>query len=125
MNHSPKTILVVDDSESNTLLIQSLFEEKGCCSVDVIRKSTQVEKYLANNTPDIILLDLMMPQVSGFQILEKMKVHQDQKDIPVIVISAWDQQTNIDKVKKLGANEYVKKPINLENLFKLVESYLD
>lgn len=125
MNGPSKSILVVDDSESNTLLIQSLFAEKGCCSVDVIRKSSQVEKYLENKIPDLVLLDLMMPQVNGFQILEKMKSNDQQKDIPVIIVSAWDNSENIERVKKLGAVKYVKKPINLEKLFQLVQSYLD
>jgi CheY-like chemotaxis protein len=119
-----KRILVIDDSESNTLLIKSLFEEKGKYTVDVIRKSHQAMDFMLNNLPDLILLDLMMPQVDGYQILEEIKNNDKLKAVPVIIVSAWDMPENIRKAIALGANEYVKKPIGLDDLYQRVEKYL-
>jgi CheY-like chemotaxis protein len=119
-----KNILVIDDSESNTLLIQSLFEEIGKYHVDVIRKSNKAIDYLNEHTPDLVLLDLMMPQVDGYQILASIREKKELASIPVIIVSAWDMPENIRKAMQLGANEYVKKPINLEYLYQRVENYL-
>lgn len=119
-----KNILVVDDSESNTLLIKSLFEDKGSYHVDVISKSIQAINQMTTKVPDIVLLDLMMPQVDGFQILETMKGNTALKNIPVIIVSAWDSIENINKAKSLGANDYISKPIGLTELYELVESYI-
>jgi CheY-like chemotaxis protein len=119
-----KRILVIDDSESNTLLIKSLFEEKGKYTVDVIRKSHQAFGFMLENHPDLILLDLMMPQVDGYQILEAIRNNEALKSVPVIIVSAWDMPENIRKAIALGANEYVKKPVGLDDLYQRVEKYL-
>jgi CheY-like chemotaxis protein len=120
-----KKILVIDDSESNTLLIQSLFEEKGKYHVDVIRKSQKTFDFLRDNKPDLVLLDLMMPQVDGFEILANIRENEKLRSIPVIIVSAWDMPDNIQRAMALGANEYVKKPISLDDLYQRVESYLE
>ena len=119
-----KRLLVIDDSESNTLLIRSLFEEKGNYKVDIIRQSSKAEDYFKNHHPDIILLDLMMPHVDGFQILTMVRSDQRLKNIPVIVVSAWNDAENIRRSNELGANDYISKPINLEDLFERVEQFL-
>lgn len=119
-----KKLLVVDDSESNTLLIKSLFEDKGNYNVEVISKSTMALDHLKKNKPDLVLLDLMMPQVDGFHILSEMKNDDYLKDIPVIIVSAWDSSENIKKAKDLGASDYVSKPIGLTELYNLVENYI-
>lgn len=118
-----KHLLVVDDSESNTLLIKSLFEDQGDYTVDVISKSSTAIDKMLEKQPNVVLLDLMMPQVDGFQILETMKSNEKLKDIPVLIVSAWDSIENIEKAKSLGAAEYVSKPIGLANLHELVEKY--
>lgn len=118
-----KHLLVVDDSESNTLLVKSLFEDQGDYTVDVISKSSTAIDKMREKRPNIVLLDLMMPQVDGFQILETMKSDDALKDIPVLIVSAWDSSENIEKAKSLGAAEYVSKPISLSNLYELVEKY--
>lgn len=118
-----KKLLVVDDSESNTLLIKSLFEDKGNYNVEVISKSTMAMDHLKKNKPDLVLLDLMMPQVDGFEILANMKADDLLKEIPVIIVSAWDSAENINKAKDLGACDYVSKPIGLNELYNLVEKH--
>jgi len=119
-----KRLLVIDDSESNTLLIRSLFEEKGGYQVDVIRQSSKTSEYFKKHHPDLIILDLMMPHVDGFQILTMVRTDQKLKDIPIIVVSAWNDSENIQKSLELGANDYISKPINLEDLIKRVERFL-
>lgn len=116
-----KKLMVVDDSESNTLLIKSLFEEKGNYTVDVLWKSESALDRIRKKKPDIVLLDLMMPQVDGFEILKQMKSDESIKNIPVIVVSAWDSVENIDKALELGAVDYISKPINLIEIYEIVE----
>ncbi len=72
---------------------------------------------------DLIILDIMMPGMDGYQILEKLKTDPDKKDIPVLIFSAMVQEKEIEKGYRLGAIGYIKKPFDAENLVEEVERF--
>ena len=115
-----KKILVIDDSETNILLIKSLFEDEELIHVDVLLNSRLALKRIEEVMPDLILLDIMMPDIDGFTILTILKRDEQLKHIPVIVVSAKDEQTDIDRAYALGAENYITKPIIIDELLKIV-----
>jgi CheY-like chemotaxis protein len=76
------------------------------------------------NLPDLILLDLLMPRINGYDFLTEIKASGKTKDIPVIVISALTDQENVNKAMALGANEFIKKPVDIKKLVELVGSVI-
>lgn len=113
----PKKLLVIDDSETNVLLIKSLFDDEEKLQVSVLINSRLAIKRISELKPDLILLDIMMPDVDGFTILAIVKNDEKLKKIPVIVVSAKDDQFDIDRAMELGALDYVKKPIGITLLY--------
>jgi DNA-binding response OmpR family regulator len=114
-----KEILIIDDSWTTLVLLEWFLKEQGFETIIV----TDVEKafeYLEKNKPALILLDLQMPNISGFDFLEKYQKDIAINSIPVLIISANDTTDNIDKVKELGAVEFVPKPFELKDLLKKI-----
>jgi two-component system, sensor histidine kinase and response regulator len=111
---SQKTVLVVDDSETNLLLFESMFENESRIKILLKNSGKNIIDYCIKNRPDLILLDLLMPEISGFEVLELLQSNIELKQIPVIIISALDGQAEIKRAIELGANDYIIKPIDFE-----------
>jgi two-component system, sensor histidine kinase and response regulator len=109
-----KKVLVVDDSETNLLLFESMLENESRIKVLVKSNGKNIIDYCIKNKPDLILLDLLMPEISGFDVLELLQSNNELKQIPVIIISALDGQAEIKRAIELGANDYIIKPIDFE-----------
>ncbi len=116
-------ILVVDDSTTNVVLLEAILDEKGY-KIETALNAKEAYSIIERNTPDLILLDLLMPKISGFEFLEEIRKNQNTKNTPVIVVSALTDEDNIDKILKMGAIDFVKKPIDLQYLVERVESVL-
>ena len=118
-----KTVLIVDDSNTNTLLLKSILETEGIQS-SIAVNSQEAFNSLEKQKPSLILLDIMMPDKDGFMVLEEIKSKPNMKNIPVVFITAKND-TNIRKIAlKAGATELIQKPIDVENILKLVKSIL-
>jgi PleD family two-component response regulator len=115
-----KKILVVDDSETNLLLFESMFESDPRIKVLVKNSGKNIINYCLKNSPDLILLDLVMPEIDGFEVLELLQNHDELKNIPVIITSALGDQVDIKKAIEMGASEYIVKPIDFEENSKLI-----
>jgi len=124
MQPTKSTILLIEDSETNSLLVRSLFADNHDYTILVANKAKQAFQILKKETPDLILLDLMLPEIDGFQILELLKAEEQTKNIPVIVVSARDKREDIKRAKELGAVDYIMKPIGLNRLYERVNEYL-
>ena len=116
-------ILVVDDSTTNIVLLEAILEEKGY-KIHTALNVREAYSIIDKNHPDLILLDLLMPKISGFDFLKEIKKRKDTRDTPVIIVSALTDDENIDKILNMGAIDFVKKPIDLQYLVNKVESVL-
>ena len=116
-------ILVVDDSTTNIVLLEAILEEKGY-KIYTALNVREAYAIIAKNHPDLILLDLLMPKISGFDFLKDIKKRKDTRDTPVIIVSALADDENIDRIMDMGAIDFVKKPIDLQYLVNKVESVL-
>jgi len=105
------TILVVDDTLDNLTLMSGLL--KDLYRVKVANSGEKALKYLENNTmPDLILLDIMMPNLSGYDVIKELKSNQKTKDIPVIFLTAMSSIEDEKKGLEMGAVDYITKPIS-------------
>lgn len=112
-----KKLLVIDDSETNVLLLKSIFDDVEGIQVSVLLNSRLAIKKISELKPHLILLDIMMPDMDGFTILAIVKNDDKLKNIPVIVVSAKDDQVDVDRAMSLGALDYVKKPFGIDLLY--------
>ena len=113
------TILVVDDSPTEIHIFKKILEKQGYNIV--VAKDGQEGIELALQThPDLILMDVVMPVLNGFQATRKLKNNEKTAAIPVIMVTTKDQQTDINWGMRQGANEYLVKPVApAELLFKI------
>ena len=111
INQEPALILVVDDNEMNRDLLARRLERQGHQPVLAENGLVALEQIKANHF-DLILLDIMMPIMNGYEVLERVKSNPEWRDIPIIVISAADDMESIVRCIELGAEDYLPKPYN-------------
>lgn len=126
-DYSPQNffIVAVDDNSVNCILLKKLLTKEGYKN-EILADSEDVIPWFEshNNTPDLILLDLMMPKLSGLELCEKLKLNPQFKNIPVIFITASDQKDDINKAYQLGAVDYITKPFQCQKLLDSVKNHL-
>ena len=123
MNKKPK-ILIVDDEPFNVDYLEQELEDLNYETVTAVNGQDALEK-ITGESPDLILLDIMMPIMDGYAVLEKVKADPSIRDIPIIVISANNDLQSVIKGIKLGADDYLPKPFEPTLLQARIESSLD
>jgi DNA-binding response OmpR family regulator len=118
-----KKILVIDDSSTNIVLLNAILLQHG---YDVLTAFSAKEAYklLENESPDLILLDLLMPEISGIDFLEEIKKQSNLRNIPVVIVSAVGSKENISLTRELGAVSFISKPVNIDELMEQVSGLL-
>ncbi|KAA3657136.1 MAG: response regulator [Chloroflexi bacterium] len=124
MNQKEACILVVDDNEMNRDLLSRRIERQGYQVMEADNGRSALDM-LSNHAFDLICLDIMMPEMNGYQVLEVLKDHPQWSTIPVIVISAADEVSSIVKGIELGAEDYLTKPFNPKLLQARLQSSLE
>lgn len=105
-------ILIVDDSETNLVLLEAILEDAGC-NVEKAYSAKEALVSLTRSIPNLILLDLLMPNENGFDLLKRLKSNGIFKDIPIIIVTAFANKENRLMAKELGAIDVIEKPINI------------
>ena len=118
-----KVILVIDDSSVTLHFLSELLKGKGY-KVLTARNGKQAICSIDNNLVDLVLLDLMMPQMNGFEVLKYIKSVPDFESIPVLVVSACSDQESVEKAMSMGALAYFVKPLIIEDLLAKVDYML-
>lgn len=114
-----KNILIIDDSNTNVILLEAVLDSKGFTTQTALSVKEALP-LIEKKKPSLILLDLLMPEISGFDFLKQLRNNEKMKSIPVVVVSALSDEANIEKTRELGAVEYIKKPINIDGLVEVV-----
>jgi CheY-like chemotaxis protein len=117
-------IMVIDDSATNNFLLDAIFKIEGY-QVMIAFSAGEALQQLSKELPNLIILDILMPKVDGFEFLKIIKSDDRFNEIPVIVISAVKEPENLQKVKDLGVQEFVPKPIDINALLKLISEILN
>jgi two-component system alkaline phosphatase synthesis response regulator PhoP len=116
-------ILVVDDNAQNLELIQAYLEDVDCDTV-AARDGVQALDIVAKAKPDLILLDVMMPKMSGFEVCRRLKKDPGTSDIPVIMVTALNEFGDIERGIDSGTDDFVSKPVNRLELLTRVKTML-
>jgi sigma-B regulation protein RsbU (phosphoserine phosphatase) len=105
-------LLVVDDNDDNRYTLLQRLKRQGYADVATAANGREALDMLRARTFDLILLDVMMPELNGYEVLEQMKADERLRDVPVIMISALDQIESVVRCIELGAEDYLAKPFN-------------
>jgi putative two-component system response regulator len=116
-----KNILVVDDTTENLAVLNGLLREKY--EVRCVKSAKVAFLAIEKRKPDIILLDIMMPEMDGFEMFEVLKSKPDYADIPVIFVTATEDEETKEKARKLGALGFITKPIDPAMVHEQIEKH--
>lgn len=112
-----RTIFVADDIETNLELIEIIFKEDPDLEIKTAENGKKLLDLMENtDCPDLLILDLMMPVMDGFEVLKAIKEHRDKSYFPIIVLSALSDKSSVVEALKLGADDYVIKPFFVEEI---------
>lgn len=117
-----KKVLIVDDSQAEVRLIQSFLQQGGFHSVG-ISDPTKIEETIEEERPNVILLDVIMPQRNGFQACRELKSQESYSKIPVILVTSRSTPSDRYWGEQQGANGYVAKPFTPEELLDAVKRF--
>lgn len=119
-----KKILLVDDSSTTLLMEEMLFKEHTKYGVILARNGEEaIEKAIAEE-PNLILMDVIMPKMSGFEACREMRRHAALRRVPIIMVTSRGESSNVEQGFESGCNDYVTKPINGADLIEIVNGYL-
>lgn len=116
-------IHIVDDELTNIILLEKMLKIDGF-KVSISRSGIECLEQVQEVRPDIILLDVMMPEMSGFETCKQIRQKPDLADVPVIFVTALDDRDAITKAYKSGATDYVVKPVRLDELREKIRTVL-
>ncbi len=116
-------ILTVDDSKTIRMIVKKAFATYNC---EMFEGENGVEglAIAAKEKPDLIILDITMPVMTGIEMLEKLKAERDLKDIPVIMLTAESGKDNVMKIVKMGIRDYMVKPFKGDQLIERAKTIL-
>jgi len=120
---SKHTVLAVDDIPMNLLLISKILSRLNI-TISTAANGREALESIAKNKPSLVLLDLMMPEIDGYEVLRRLRENPDTKDLRVVILSALNSNEDIVKGFNMGANDFITKPIILEKLTSCVITQL-
>ncbi|HKL38920.1 MAG TPA: response regulator [Bacteroidales bacterium] len=123
MKHN-SSILVVDDSGTNLFLLERLLEDEGYQVIAIDNAREALDYLKKKNNIQLILLDIMMPGIDGFEFMDKLSEEPSLKEIPVVMVTAKNDQASQKKALSMGAVGFMAKPLDLNKLRNLIREHL-
>ncbi|MCH2035180.1 MAG: response regulator [Tenacibaculum sp.] len=119
-----RKILIVDDEPNIVMTLEYTFK-KNNFEVYIARDGGEAIEIVENVKPNVVLLDIMMPNVDGYQTLEFIREHKELKDTKVVFLTAKNKASDIDKGLKLGADKYLLKPFSIKKIVSEINELLN
>lgn len=123
-NPTTKKVLIVEDNELNMKLFHDLLEAHGIGTVQA-RDGRNVLEIARTEKPDLILMDIQLPEISGLEVTRWLKDDDDLKSIPVIAVTAFAMKGDEQKIRDGGCEDYISKPISVMKFLETVQKYLN
>lgn len=115
-------ILLVEDNPDDIFMIKRAFEKAKIANpIDVVENGEKAIDYLEENIPVLVLLDLKLPGISGFEVLKWIKSKERLKRVPVVILTSSQNGKDVNRAYDLGANSYIVKPVRFEDLMNLAK----
>lgn len=119
-----RAVWIVDDDDEMSHAVKLMLQLLDL-TVEIFRDARSAAKrLLAGERPDLIVLDINMPEVSGIDFLEFLRIRNDLKDIPVVMLSSETTDVQVDEAMRIGANAFVFKPVTIEELEEAIQKAL-
>ena len=118
-----KRILIVEDNELNMKLFHDLLEARGYETIQT-RDGIDALKIVRSEKPDLILMDIQLPEVSGLEVTKWLKEDDEFKSIPIIAVTAFAMKGDEEKIRAGGCEAYISKPISISSFFETIEKFL-
>lgn len=119
-----KTVLIVEDNELNMKLFRDLLEAHGIGTIET-RNGLEVLEIARTQKPDLILMDIQLPEVSGLDVTKWLKNDEALKNIPVIAVTAFAMKGDEEKIREGGCEDYISKPISVSRFVEVIQTYLN
>ncbi len=119
-----KTVLIVEDNELNMKLFHDLLEAHGFDTLET-KSGNEVLGIAREKKPDLILMDIQLPEVSGLDVTKWLKEDEGLKHIPVIAVTAFAMKGDEQKIREGGCEDYISKPISVTNFIEVIEKHLN
>lgn len=124
LNAMSKTVLIVEDNELNMKLFRDLLDAHGYETLQT-REGLQALEMAREHRPDLILMDIQLPEVSGLEVTKWIKEDDDLSSIPVIAVTAFAMKGDEERIRKGGCEAYLSKPITVSTFIETVKQFLD
>ncbi|PWC98379.1 response regulator [Azospirillum sp. TSO5] len=118
-----KTVLIVEDNELNMKLFHDLLEAHGYGTLQT-REGMEAMRLARQHRPDLILMDIQLPEVSGLEVTRWIKDDPDLRSIPVVAVTAFAMKGDEEKIRQGGCEDYVAKPISVVKFLETVKKFL-
>jgi len=118
-------ILVVDDDSKNTFALRAVLQSRGFICISAQSAQDGLDHLLDNKEIGIVLMDMMMPDMDGYEAISKIKAEETLKDIPIIAVTAQAMAGDKEKCLLAGASDYLPKPVDIDLLINKINHYLD
>ena len=119
----PKTVLIVEDNELNMKLFHDLLDAHGYRTLQT-RTGMEALRLAREHRPDLILMDIQLPEVSGLEVTKWLKDDDDLREIPVIAVTAFAMKGDEARIRQGGCEAYISKPISVVTFLATVRRYL-
>lgn len=121
---STASILLVDDNAQNLELMQAFLDELPC-KLRTASDGVEAIESIDREQPDLVILDVMMPRMSGFEVCQKIKSQPSTRDIVIIMVTALNEVSDYERAVECGTNDFITKPVNKLELITRVRTLLE
>ncbi|BBU61804.1 response regulator [Methylosinus sp. C49] len=119
----PKTVLIVEDNELNMKLFNDLLEANGHSTLQT-KSGVEAIALARSHSPDLILMDIQLPEISGLEVTRWIKDDEQLRSIPIIAITAFAMKGDEEKIRQGGCEAYLSKPISVARFLETVNAFL-
>ncbi|MBT3401139.1 MAG: response regulator [Rhodospirillaceae bacterium] len=119
-----KTVLIVEDNELNMKLFHDLLEAQGYATLQT-KDGREALKLAREHRPDLVLMDIQLPEVSGLEVTKWIKEDENLREIPVIAVTAFAMKGDEEKIRQGGCEAYIAKPISVSEFLATVQKFID
>lgn len=119
-----KTVLIVEDNELNMKLFHDLLEAQGYATLQT-KDGMEALRMARDHHPDLILMDIQLPEVSGLEVTKWLKEDEKLKAIPIVAVTAFAMKGDEEKIRQGGCEAYISKPISVSQFLETVQQFLN